>query len=88
MEIKYPEQHCDCSPNGAHFFERIEIGIWRCKYCLVAKWLPDDYKDAADFAFKIRKYGVQKSYNKLLRKRPEVKERLQELNAEGGSVSE
>lgn len=54
-------------------------GVWQCKYCLTAKWLPRDYEDAIQFGQDINRLGIQGAYTKWLQHRPNTKRLLVEL---------
>lgn len=81
MDLKYPNSHCSLNPSGSHHFVRVSdlYGIWQCKYCLVAKWLPF-YDEAMSFGFSVRRWGVNKAYEVFLSRRPYIVKELRKID--------
>jgi len=83
LGIEWPEDRCWESPTHAHWFtagSKIEKGtIWICKYCLRAKWMPDNYPSAETFAVSVRSLGIDEAYRRWLNRIPAVALLLRKL---------
>lgn len=79
MEVTWPEDRCELSPNHAHYFRPVAKDIWRCKYCWLSKWTPFYWTDAIRFSNSIVKMGVELAYQKHLHYRPGIKRILEKL---------
>lgn len=66
IELHQPEQLCDKSPVGAHYFVQLTTHVWRCHYCWRPKWLPDTFEEALRFG----RHGEDKALTKVLNKHP------------------
>jgi len=82
--MKYPNSHCSLSPSSSHFFVVIDrcSGIWQCKYCLVAKWLPTTWEEATSFSYAVEKLGVEKAYKRFLSRKPNIVKKLVKIGKE------
>lgn len=80
MDLKYPDSHCNLSLSGSHYFVEVDgLGIWQCKYCLAAKWLPS-YDEVVSFGFAVRRSGIGNAYNRFLSRRPAVVKKLKKFD--------
>ena len=91
MEVaypKYPDTHCELSPNGAHHYVKAG-GYWICAYCGAGLWLPADFSELQRFGKSIEKYGADEAYRRLLKHRPEIREALltlEKINQQEGDL--
>lgn len=79
MDITWPEDRCDLSPNHAHHSVPIFGSIWRCKYCWKCKWQPKYLTEAVQFSISIQKMGVEDAYAKAISRKPGIKKTLRTL---------
>ena len=88
--VEYPSR--ECTDGNAHYWiELSKLGIWRCKYCWAAKWLPRYFTESIKFTNNIHRWGLSKAYKVQLDKMPEVKnllELLYDLRSTKSKVSE
>jgi len=84
MDMKlpsYPDRRCENSPNHAHYFIPVTGAseVWRCKYCWVAQWLPNNWPDCLTFHYAKARFGIDKAYQKALEHRPGTVRMLDKL---------
>lgn len=66
----------------AHFYQHIRMGVYRCKYCQSAVWMPVTLDDAIELNIAIQRRGKAGAYRHELERRPEVLKLLSELMRE------
>ena len=86
MEVKYPIQPC-IEGHSHYYIEAVSLsGIFQCKYCKSVKWQPVYWSDAVKFSELIKKYGLDKAYNKSIEHRKKTKSIINAISKIDGLV--
>jgi len=88
VELKFPNPKCSSSPSGAHFYieQDISHSIWQCKYCQATVWFPQTVAESTSLTNAKERLGIQKAYQAMLSRRPEVADAIEAL-LQGGKMS-
>src|SRR3990167_512711 len=85
VDVKWVDSKCteSTAPTGVHHwteaFKVADGGMFLCRYCRHAKWLPNSLHVAMQFTALAKKLGVEAAYEQILSEHPTARRALLEL---------